>query len=143
MMRMQITHITKDDFFPAFKEAYNKSITVQNIKAGFKATGLIPFNPGEVLFQLDFIPRTITPQNSRPGTASTWVGQTPNNPIEATSQTTLIKNRIASHQNSSPTHIYQEIDALVRGTKKVMCKMALMEQEIQDLRTANELLSKR
>jgi hypothetical protein len=45
MMRMQITHITKDDFFAAFLEAFNASITKKNIQAGFKATGLLPYDP--------------------------------------------------------------------------------------------------
>ena len=31
MMRMQITHITKEDFFNAFVEAFNTSITASNI----------------------------------------------------------------------------------------------------------------
>lgn len=143
MMRMQITHITKDDFFPAFKEAYDTSMTIRNAQAGFRATGLVPLNPEEVLSRLEFVPRTPTPQNSRPGTASTWVGQTPNNPTEATSQTTLIKKRISHHQNSSPTNIFSQLDSLTKSTTRVMHKMALMEQEILDLRTANELLSKR
>jgi hypothetical protein len=72
IMQMQITYITKDNFFPVFKEAYDNSMTVRNAQAGFRATGLVPLNPDKVLSRLDFIPRTPTPQNSCPGTASTW-----------------------------------------------------------------------
>ena len=31
MIRMQITHITKDDFLAAFLEAFNASITAENV----------------------------------------------------------------------------------------------------------------
>jgi hypothetical protein len=44
-MQMQITYITKDDFFAAFLEAFNASITKKNIQAGFKATGLLLYDP--------------------------------------------------------------------------------------------------
>ena len=57
-------------------------------------------------------------------------------------QTTLIKNKIAYYQNSSLTNIYSQLDSLAKSTTRVMYKMALIEQEILDLRTANELLSK-
>jgi hypothetical protein len=59
MMRMQITHITKDDFLAAFLEAYNASITSKNIQAGFKATGIAPYDPESVIERLDL--RPITP----------------------------------------------------------------------------------
>ncbi|KZO96286.1 hypothetical protein CALVIDRAFT_564156 [Calocera viscosa TUFC12733] len=47
-----ITHITKDDFFPAFYRSFQCSFTVQNIKSGFRGAGLVPFNPDAVLAKL-------------------------------------------------------------------------------------------
>ena len=65
MMRMQITHITKDDFLAAFLEAFNTSMTVTNVQAGFRATGLVPYDPELVIDRLDQRPYTPLPLNSR------------------------------------------------------------------------------
>lgn len=143
MMQAQITHITKDDFFPAFRTAFFAAITESNIQGGFRGAGLIPFDPERVISTLDLRLKTPTPPTSRPSTAQPWVSQTPNNPTEASSQTTFIKNRIARHQNSSPTSIYDAVDQFAKGTSKIMHKLALLQAENQILRRANEELSKR
>ena len=89
-IKAHINHITKVEFFLAFKAAYSASMTPQNGQAGFRGAGLVPFNPQAVLLKLDVKLRTPTP--SRPSTANTtpWVSQTPSNPTEALSQTTLV-----------------------------------------------------
>jgi hypothetical protein len=143
MMSTHITHITKDDFFPAFYIAFNTAMTESNIRGGFRGAGLKPFNPESVISTLDLKLRTPTPSNSRPSTAQPWVSQTPNNLIEASSQTTFIKNRIAHHQNSSPTSIYEAVDHFAKGASKIMHQLVLLKAENQNLRQANEVLSKR
>jgi hypothetical protein len=143
MMRAYIIHITKDDFFPAFRKAHFAAMTESNIQGGFRGAGLLPFDSEKVISTLDLKLKTPTPQNSRPGTAQAWVSQTPNNAIEALSQSTFIKNRIACHQNSSPTSIYEAVDQITKGALKFMHQLALLKAENQSLREANETLSKR
>jgi hypothetical protein len=143
MMRAHIIHITKDDFFPAFCTAHFAAMTESNIQGGFRGAGIIPFDPERVISTLDLKLYTPTPENSRPGTAQPWVSQTPNNVIEATSQSTFIKNRIARHQNSSPTSIYEAVDHITKGTSKIMHELVLLKTEVKNLREANEVLSKR
>jgi hypothetical protein len=143
MMSAHITHITKDDFFPAFHAAFNTAMTESNIRGGFRGAGLVPFSPESVISTLDIELRTPTPSNSRPGTAQPWVSQTPNNPIEAVSQSTFIKTRITQHQNSSPTSIIQAVDQFTKGATTIMHQLALLKAENQSLRQANEVLSKR
>ncbi|KAJ3552712.1 hypothetical protein NPX13_g11049 [Xylaria arbuscula] len=99
MMRKHITHITKVDFFPAFYTAFSKVFTLENIQSGFRGTGLVPFSPDSVLSKIDVKLRPPTPPESIPELPMLWVSKTPNNPIEATSQTEYIKNRIARHQS--------------------------------------------
>ncbi|KZL63050.1 hypothetical protein CT0861_13219 [Colletotrichum tofieldiae] len=77
MMRMQITHITKDDFFPAFNIAFFTSMGEKNVRAGFQQAGLVPFNPEVVISRLDFKLKTPTPSNSRPSSQSSWDPKTP------------------------------------------------------------------
>jgi hypothetical protein len=143
LMRTSVTHIAKEDFLVAFYAAHLATMTKENILGGFRGAGLIPFDPERVISQLDLRLRTPTPSNSRPGTSHTWVSKTPNNPIEASSQSTFIKKRISQHQNSSPTAIMSAVDQFAKGSMAMMHKMALMQSEIQDLRAANEALSKR
>ena len=143
MMRAHILHITKDDFFPAFHAAFKETITESNVQGGFRGASLLPLDPKKVISALDLKLKTPTPPNSRPSTAQPWVSQTPNNLIEASSQTTFIKTRIARHQNSSLTSIYEAIDHFAKGASKIMHKFALLKAENQSLRQANEELSKR
>src|SRR5438045_1193190 len=52
-IKAHINHITKVEFFIAFKAAYLESITPQNAKAGFCGAGLVPFDPQAVISKLD------------------------------------------------------------------------------------------
>ena len=143
MMWAHMSHITKDDFFPAFYAAFNIAMTESNIQGGFRGAGLLPFDPNRVISTLDLKLKTPTPPSSRLGTAQPWVSQTPNNPTEAMSQSTFIKTRISRHQNSSPTSIYTAIDQFTKGASQIMHQLALLKAENQNLRQANEVLSKR
>jgi hypothetical protein len=143
LMRMHINHVSKLEFLCGFREAFFASITERNIQGGFAGAGLVPYNPERVLSKLDIRLRTPTPPTSRPGTAQPWVFQTPHNPREANSQSTLIKTRIANHQNSSPTSMLTAVDQLAKSTTAVMHQVALLQAENSSLRKANEALSKR
>ncbi|KAK7928782.1 hypothetical protein PG985_005780 [Apiospora marii] len=105
LMRAHITHISKEDFLPAFLKAFLATFTVSNIQGGFRGTGLVPYHPDHVISQLDVKLRTPTPPGTSSGLPIPWESKTPNNPIEAQSQTEYVRNRIVRHQNSSPTSI--------------------------------------
>ena len=47
-MCAHITHISKEDFLPAFQNAFCTTMTESNIKGGFQGLGL-------VLFDLDYV----------------------------------------------------------------------------------------
>jgi hypothetical protein len=94
-IKAHINHITKVEFFLAFRAAYMESMTAQNAQAGFRGAGLVPFNPQAVISKLDVKLRTPTPTGPPSGDADPWVSQTPHNATDALSQTTLVKDRIA------------------------------------------------
>ncbi|EDN97161.1 hypothetical protein SS1G_02089 [Sclerotinia sclerotiorum 1980 UF-70] len=96
-----INHITKVEFFMAFKAAYQQSINSQNIKAGFRGTGLIPFDPQAILSKLDIRIYTPTPP---PFDLNLWISQTPHNPTEALSQSTLMKLLVREGYGRRSTH---------------------------------------
>ena len=60
-VRSAITQIKKETFLPAFRIAFNKAITKENILAGFRGASLVPHDPERVLSKLDVVLRTPTP----------------------------------------------------------------------------------
>jgi hypothetical protein len=142
-IRAHINHITKVEFFIAFKAAYKESLTIANGQAGFRGAGLIPFNPETVLEKLDIKLRTPTPTLPSSEETNLWVSQTPRNPTDALSQTNLVKDRIARHQGSSPTPLFATIKSALKGIEILAHQHTLVLAENHTLRKANEALSKR
>jgi hypothetical protein len=79
LARCRIYYINKETFLPAFKAAYKKTFTQENIYAGFQGARLVPFNPDAVLLKLDVQLRTLTLPAL--GTVA-WKAQTPRNARE-------------------------------------------------------------
>jgi len=113
-IKAHINHITKVEFFIAFKAAYLESITPQNAKAGFRGAGLVPFDPQAVISKLDVKLQTPIPTSPPSIDASPWVSQTPCNSTDALQQSTLVKNCIAGHQGSSPMQLFSTINVLAK-----------------------------
>jgi hypothetical protein len=61
LIRNHINHVTKLEFLPAVKAAYNQSFTPANIRSAFQGAGLVPYQPDAVLSKLDVQLRTPTP----------------------------------------------------------------------------------
>ena len=57
-------HIDKFDFLKIYPEARKEAFTSDNIINAFRATGLIPFNPEEVLSRFTIQLKTPTPLGS-------------------------------------------------------------------------------
>ncbi|EDN95831.1 hypothetical protein SS1G_12036 [Sclerotinia sclerotiorum 1980 UF-70] len=107
-IKAYINHITKVEFFIAFKAI-----------------------------------RTSTPLFTSLELTNSWISQTPHNPTEALLQSTLVKARITRHQSSSPTPIFETVQALVKGTERLAYEVTLLSAENRMLRRANKVLSKR
>ena len=60
LARYRIYYINKETFLPAFKVAYKKTFTQENICVGFQGARLVPFNLDAVLSKLDVQLRTLT-----------------------------------------------------------------------------------
>ncbi|KAJ3571483.1 hypothetical protein NPX13_g5366 [Xylaria arbuscula] len=141
-IKASINHITKPEFFIAFKAAHFAIFKEENIKSGFRAAGLVPYNPDEVIRKLDVRLRTPTPGPSRPGTASTYNPQTPSNSQQTVRHSTFIKSKISTHQGSSPTPILEAVDQMAKGMQVMAHQMTLMREELHTLREANQALAK-
>ncbi|KAH6497936.1 hypothetical protein HBI58_041530 [Parastagonospora nodorum] len=124
LMRNRITHITKLEFLPCFKRAFNAAITPSNIQGGFRGARLVPFNPERVILALN-------------------QSQTPSNTLELGSQSTLVKARIQRHVDSSPTSIVEAFEKVSKGAAIIAHKLVLAQKEIAELRAANKAATRR
>ena len=140
LIRDHINHITKLEFLPAFRAAYDQSITKENIYASFRGAGLVPHDPEVVISKLDIRLRTPSPV-ALP--EAVWEAKTPSNQRELEAQSTLIRNRIRAHKSSSPTSIIAAIDQLERGAEVMLHTAALLKGRVDSLERANQAATKR
>jgi hypothetical protein len=96
---------------------------------------LVPHNPEAVLSKIDVKLRTPSPflVEDLP-----WLSQTPKNTLELGSQSGLVKNRIQSHIDSSPTSMVNAFEKLAKGAAFVAHKLVLSQKRVAELEAANE-----
>ena len=135
-----INHITKLEFLPAFRAAYNQSVTKENICSSFRGAGLVPYSPEAVLSKLDVKLRTPTPPAAE---VTLWEAKTPSNARELGAQSTLIRDRIQRHKSSSPASILAAVNQLEKGAEVMLHSAALMRDRIATLERANEAATTR
>jgi hypothetical protein len=141
LIRDYINHVTKLEFLPALKAAYNRSFTPANIQSAFRGAGLVPHQPDAVLSKLDVQLRTPTPPAALINTL--WEARTPSNIRELKAQSTLIRERVRKHKSSSPASIIEAIDQLKKGAEVMMLSAELMRDRITSLEKANKAASER
>ena len=127
LARSRIHHINKETFLPAFKSAFEKTFTAENVRAGFRGAGLVPYNPEAVLSKLDVQLRTPTPP--APGTVA-WEAQTPRNAREIEAQSTLIRNRMQNHRGSPASSLDEQVEQLSKGAQQIAYYIVLVQEEI-------------
>ncbi|KAI1514845.1 DDE superfamily endonuclease [Pyrenophora tritici-repentis] len=141
LMRNHINHITKLEFLPAFKIAFNRAFTLANICSAFRGAGLVPLQLEAVLSKVDVQLRTPTPPAALP--EAPWVAQTPSNARKLEAQSSLIRERVRQHKSSSPASIIIAIDQLKKGAEVIMLSSELMRDRISSLEKANSAASAR
>jgi hypothetical protein len=140
LIRQHINHITKLEFLPAFKAAFERSFTLVNIRSAFQGAGLVPLQPDVVLSKLDVQLRTPT---SAALPEAIWEARTPSKVRELEAQSTLIRDRVRRHKSSSPASIIEAIGQLKKGAEVMMLSTELMRDRIISLKRANEVATKR
>ena len=136
LIRNHIFHVKKEDFLATFQTAFLATFTRTNIQAGFRGSGIHPFNPEAVLSQLDPVLRSPSPLLSQ----ESWQTKTPSNTLEVDKQATLIKQRLERHQSSSPTPILEALGQLSKGAQIMAASAALMQSQVSALQQANEAM---
>ena len=75
LMRLGVNHIDKLEFLPLYQQARTEALHSRNIKAGFAAAGLVPYNPSRVLAHLHAEFHTPTPP-PLPPSEDVWATET-------------------------------------------------------------------
>lgn len=136
LIRNHIFHVNKKDFIACLYTALQTAFTPANIQAGFRGSGLHPFNPDAVLSHLD----PLLQAQSLPCSQESWHAKTPSNTTEVGKQTTLIQHRLQRHQSSSPTPILSALTQLSKGAQIMATSAALMQSQVQALQQANKAM---
>ena len=141
-MCIQIIHITKNDFFFAFKCVFYIIINPKNIQANFRAIGLILYNPEKIIGGLDFKFHTSTLSNFCLMSFTSINLNMLCIAKNAVQNFINLKNKIAKHQNNFFIHLYELVDIQTKSISKLMHKMMLFEIENKTFCTTNELFNK-
>jgi hypothetical protein len=134
-MRLGINHITKEEFLPAFLTAHRQVITTETITSGFKATGLVPFDPQRVLDKLGpIIKATPSPRSSQ----TSWNPQTPKTLPQIKRQGQLVLTENRKRRRLSASSADKPFQQLLRGFENVVHEKAILIAENAALRAENQ-----
>jgi hypothetical protein len=125
MIALGVYHIDKPRFLELFLEARKKTFSEKNIASGFRATGLLPFDPTQVLCRLQTKIRTPSPPPA-PNQPPSLPLKTPVNIVELDS---LQRKR---QREISPTD--QALQKIIKGCQMAMHNAVLLQDENSRLR---------
>jgi hypothetical protein len=133
LARQSIYHVDKLDFLWIYKKIRRQALSDSNVKAGFQATGLIPFSPERVLSSLTVV-RTPSPPQTDAGESATWTAETPHTTDQLQHQARLVRDMLR-RQSNSPTS--QAVRQLVKGCQLAMQSATILAEENAKLRASN------
>ncbi|OJD26579.1 guanylate kinase [Blastomyces percursus] len=136
-MRLGINHIDKEEFLTLYPIAHARALTDNNIKSGFRAAGLDPYDPEQVLSRLNTIMRTPKPPVTSHSSQASWATATLHNVRQLEQQTEKVMKYIKRRTQSPPSPTHQALSQLVKGCQMTMHRIALLEQEVNELGVAN------
>lgn len=145
-MRAGINHVDKVDSLEFYLQARTVTYSPNAIQSGFRATGLVPFNPDEVLSRLHIQIQTPSPPRpiqARSQASSPWAPETPYNFAELELQTKAVQSLIHYRTHSPPSPTVQAINQLIKGCQMAMHSAVILAAENKKLRAANERVKKK
>jgi hypothetical protein len=133
LARQGVFHVDKLDFLWIYTRIRLMALSDQNIKAGFQATGLIPFSPERVLTSLTVV-RTPSPPGTTIDGGVPWTAETPRTTYQLQQQARLVRD-LLRRQSQSPTS--QAISQLVKGCQLAMQSATILAEENVKLRASS------
>jgi hypothetical protein len=123
-----VYHIDKPIFLELFLDARKKTFTSKNITSGFRATGLLPFDPSQVLRRLQVKIRTPSPPLA--------LEQPPSLPLK-TPANILELDRLQKHRQKETSPTDRALQKIVKGCQMAMHNAVLFHEENVRLRAEN------
>jgi hypothetical protein len=134
-----IDHIDKVEFLSIFREARAGALSSSNICSGFRATGLVPLDPDEVLSRLQIRePESDSPSIPAASNQTQWEPKTPYNITDLERQVGVIQNCLKQRSQNPPTPTNQVINQLVKGFQMALHNTTILAHENEKLRAINE-----
>lgn len=135
-MRAGIDHVDKLEFLSNYPEARSDAFTFETIQNSFKAAGLVPHCPTEVLDKLTIRISTPTPPHSRG--SSDLSPRTPINPRQLLRQASSIKSGLKQRSKSPPSPIKSALEQVFKGCETAIHNAAFLARQHEQLRAINE-----
>jgi len=107
--------------------ARTESQTANNISSAFRATGIVPYDPDQVLSRLNMLIRPSTP----PIASSPFTAGTPYDIYQLQQQTGILQEIV-------PSPAKRALDQLEKGARIAMHNAAILVKENKGLRATNE-----
>lgn len=141
-IRLGIDYVDKAEMLSIHKAARLQALSPTNIRSGFRATGLVPFQPSTVLDTLEIRQQTPPHRSDQPaldGTIQTTpqADKTPRTLAEVDAHFKAIQGFIQRRSKSPPTPTGGALSLLVKGTQLAIHEAALLRAENAKLQAAN------
>ena len=143
LMRVGVNYINKSDFLLAYFTARTESLTLNTVRSGFAATGLVSYNLERVLSKLNTQLRTPTPPPPPSTEPVPWVLETPHNIQELELQARVIGESVQRRTAGSTSPTDRAVRQLVKGCQMAMHSAVLLADENKKLQAANERQKKK
>jgi hypothetical protein len=137
-MGLGVNHIDKQEFLLLYQQARAEALHESNIRSGFAATGLVPYEPDRVLSLLQAQIQTPSPQLQPQPDISPYTTATPHNIIELQQQTELVKQYLKRHTQSPPSPAEQALGQLLKGCQMAMHSAVLLVSQNEQLTAENQ-----
>jgi hypothetical protein len=134
LARQGVFYVDKLDFLWIYSRIWLTALSDQNVRAGFQATGLIPFSPERVLTSLTVV-RTPSPPETRADRSGPWIAETPRTTEQLQQQARLVRD-LLRRQSQSPTSL--AIGQLVKGCQLAMQSATILAEENVKLRASSQ-----
>ena len=138
-MRHGIDFIDKSNFLISYNQARTETYLPDTIRNGFKATGLVLYDPIWVLLTLQVERKTSTPPSSSHGShLSSWTPKTPRTLRQFKYQSRTVEEYLKRHTKSPESPIKQALGQLIKGCHLAIHNATLLADENAALRIANQ-----
>jgi hypothetical protein len=138
-MRNGFHQINKHNFLEAYPDARKEVFTIENIQSGFHATGIVPYDPREVLKRFNYELSTPTPPPSRGASTASSTLATPHTVQQLHKKASSVKKMLARRLHSPSSPSKHALDELIKGCELAIYNTAFTLKELHNLRAESQV----